>query len=90
MADLKREAIDDPKQPRSVRGWLRNERRQRGNSPYKWRNPPGMDAGHPNDMPWVTHGDQGKLKFEWAADNRSKGKYAKEQKRRLERNDDTE
>lgn len=78
LADLKRHSIDDPKLPNHIRGWLRNEQRRTGSkSPYKWRNPPGYEGGHPHGKPFVTHGDEGGLAWQLAKDNRLNGQLVK-------------
>lgn len=86
VADLKRRSAppgtgknsgaDAWKTSRSIQGWLKNEARRTGSaSPYKWRNPPGLEGGHPQPRPFKTHGDTGgPLKWENRLDNDIKGK----------------
>jgi hypothetical protein len=66
-ADLKRTSIDDPNLPSTIRGWLKQERNQRGGNSRNWRNPPGYDTGHsdPNDNTG--------LRWETTNQNRSRG-----------------
>ncbi|MBD2152538.1 hypothetical protein H6F44_20800 [Pseudanabaena sp. FACHB-1277] len=63
-AVLKRNSINDPKTPRHIRGWLKNEQRTRGDNARKWRNPKGYDVGHDS---------QGNLRWENSNMNRSRG-----------------
>jgi RHS repeat-associated protein len=83
VADLKRRIAPEGiakgsgseswKTPRSVKGFFKNEVRRTGSSsPYKWRTPEGLQAGHPLGQPYRTHGDKAPLKYEWQADNRHK------------------
>ena len=66
-ADLKRDSIDDPDLPKADRGWLKQERNQRGNNPRKWRNPPGKDVGH------LDPNDNTRVRWEGSSENRSRG-----------------
>jgi hypothetical protein len=68
-AELKRKSLTDDKLPKNVRGWLKNQQRQRGNNPRNWRNPPGYDAGHALLKPT----DLSKLSWETSNMNRSRG-----------------
>jgi hypothetical protein len=68
-AIYKGNAINDPKQPSYIRGWLKQEQNQRGNDPRKWRNPKGYDVGHNP----VNPKDPTKYRFETTHDNRSRG-----------------
>lgn len=81
LADLKRRTIDDPKTPKHIRGHLQRERNRVGNNPYRWRNPPGYQGGHPRSKPFHSHGDAGALKWELAKDNRSNGIIMMKRKR---------
>jgi hypothetical protein len=67
QAELRKNSIDNPDADRSIRGWLKNERNQRGNNPKNWRNPPGYDTGH------VDPKDNARLRWETASQNRSRG-----------------
>ncbi|WP_417912190.1 peptidoglycan-binding domain-containing protein [Candidatus Electronema sp. TJ] len=66
-ADLKRSTIDNPDAPRWMRGWFKNEQRQRGDNARNWRNPSGYDTGHLDPR------DNTRLRWEKASDNRSRG-----------------
>jgi RHS repeat-associated protein len=71
QARLRAASINDPDVPASIRGWLRNEQRQRGNNPRNWRNPPGYDTGH------INPNDDTRLRWETASQNRSRGAQLK-------------
>jgi RHS repeat-associated protein len=67
QAELRARSIDDPDLPAHIRGWLKQERRQRGPNPANWRNPRGYDTGH------IDPNDSTRLRWETGSQNRSRG-----------------
>lgn len=66
-ANLRKRSIGDSKLANHIRGWMRQERNQRGKNARLWRNAPGYDAGHPDPN------NNSRLRWERSADNRSRG-----------------
>lgn len=67
QADLRRESISNPDVDSGIRGWLRQEERQRGSNPRNWRNPPGYHTGHIDPL------DNTRLRWETGSQNSSRG-----------------
>jgi hypothetical protein len=82
-----RKAMSDPRQPKSIRGYLRNQDRAWKRSGKKgltrFKNPKGYDIGH-NPM-YRGSNNPKHLRFETANDNRSRPQRAKARGRRLGR-----
>ncbi|MFC5744289.1 SpvB/TcaC N-terminal domain-containing protein [Actinomadura rugatobispora] len=91
--DFKRRRTDNPKTrnrpgakageeswktPKNEKGWYKQEqRRTKSNSPRKWRNPPGVEVGHPYDKPHHSHGNKGGPgRPETAQDNANKNQIS--------------
>ncbi|MBD1933065.1 MULTISPECIES: hypothetical protein [Cyanophyceae] len=76
--EMWRRVANDPKINRSIRGYIRNQLRQRGS---RMRNPPGYDAGH--KIPGVH--TPGNLRPELASMNRARPGIARRVGNRLGR-----
>jgi RHS repeat-associated protein len=69
-AETRGAARTDPNQPAWVKGYLENQMRQKGPNPAKWKNPPGLEAGHPHGKRFADYGNRGGVgKFETMRDN---------------------
>jgi RHS repeat-associated protein len=58
---------------KSEKGFYKTQARQKGNSPRKWKNYPGTEAGHNVHHPHRKSGNKYPLNPEWSADNSQKG-----------------
>lgn len=90
--ELMERTLTDPNAPKWMKGWIKNQKKQKQASHYKnappgvkkkshQKNPPGYDVGHPPGKPMATHGNKGQTAWELRIDNQSRAHLAKLQKR---------
>ena len=66
--EFMRSSLDDPNVAGRIKGWVKNEMRDKGESGY-WRSPPGFDVGHRE--PGINSPDN--FRWENSDMNRSRG-----------------